>query len=145
MSDEDRAWHRRASFAGVTIDWPAIVRDAATGARRLSDIDAGAHVPPDVRHRLDRDAPAVWRLPSGRSAKLTYDDAGRVVLRAKLQDFFGVVETPRVGPRRVPVTVELLAPNGRPVQVTSDLASFWSRVYPEIRPALRARYPKHRW
>ena len=56
-----------------------------------------------------------------------------------------MLESPRVGPRRVPVTFELLAPNGRPVQVTNDLKSFWTRGYPEIRKALRARYPKHKW
>ena len=54
-------------------------------------------------------------------------------------------ETPRIGPRRVPVTFELLAPNGRPVQVTMDLTSFWRRGYQEVRRELRARYPKHPW
>ena len=81
----------------------------------------------------------------GETAALEYQDDGRVVLRVRLQELFGVAETPRLGTRRTPVTVELLAPNGRPVQVTSDLASFWQRAYPTLRPALRARYPKHRW
>jgi ATP-dependent helicase HrpB len=63
----------------------------------------------------------------------------------KLQALFGVVDTPRVGPRQVPVTVELLAPNGRPVQITSDLRSFWARGYADVRKELRARYPKHQW
>ena len=77
--------------------------------------------------------------------KLNYSPDGRVRAATRLQDLFGVTDTPRFGPQRVPVTFELLAPNGRPVQVTSDLASFWTRVYPEIRTALRARYPKHKW
>ena len=60
----------------------------------------------------------------------------------KLQELFGLAETPRVGPRREPVVFELLAPNGRPVQTTRDLRSFWERTYPEVRKELRGRYPQ---
>jgi ATP-dependent helicase HrpB len=67
------------------------------------------------------------------------------VAAVKLQELFGLVASPRVGKRQAPVTFELLAPNGRPVQVTNDLASFWARGYPEVRKELRARYPKHPW
>jgi ATP-dependent helicase HrpB len=63
----------------------------------------------------------------------------------KLQELFGLAETPRIGKRREPVVLSLLAPNGRPVQVTRDLRSFWSRTYQEVRKELRARYPKHPW
>jgi ATP-dependent helicase HrpB len=63
----------------------------------------------------------------------------------KLQELFGLAETPRLGPRHEPVLFELLAPSGRPVQVTRDLRSFWERTYPEVRKGLRARYPKHPW
>ena len=66
-------------------------------------------------------------------------------MSVKLQELFGLAETPRVGPRQTPVTMALLAPNGRPVQVTRDLRSFWNRAYQEIRKELRARYPKHPW
>ena len=58
---------------------------------------------------------------------------------------FGVLETPRIGGRQEPVLLALLAPNGRPVQLTRDLRSFWERTYPEVRKELRARYPKHKW
>ena len=63
----------------------------------------------------------------------------------KLQELFGLAETPRVGEAAVEVTLELLAPNGRPVQTTRDLRSFWQRTYPEVRKELRGRYPKHPW
>ena len=69
----------------------------------------------------------------------------RVSASVKLQELFGLAETPRIGPRRVPVLLHLLAPNGRPVQSTSDLRSFWERTYPEVRKELRGRYPKHPW
>ena len=63
----------------------------------------------------------------------------------KLQELFGLADTPRVGPRREPVLLALLAPNGRPVQMTRDLRSFWERTYPEVRKELRGRYPRHPW
>jgi ATP-dependent helicase HrpB len=85
-------------------------------------------------------------LPGGAGhVRLDYRDDGRAVAAVRLQKLFGVSDTPRIGPGRVPVTFELLAPNGRPVQVTSDLASFWTRAYPEVRKQLKARYPKHQW
>jgi ATP-dependent helicase HrpB len=84
-------------------------------------------------------------LPSGRTAALEYREDGRVVASVKLQELFGLADTPRVGPARTPVTFQLLAPNGRPVQVTTDLRSFWTTGYQEVRKELRARYPKHPW
>jgi HrpA-like RNA helicase len=84
-------------------------------------------------------------LPSGRKAELDFRDDGTVVASVKLQELFGLTETPRVGPDKTPVTFELLAPNGRPVQRTRDLRSFWENTYPEIRKQLSRRYPKHAW
>jgi ATP-dependent helicase HrpB len=84
-------------------------------------------------------------VPSGRDVRLEYRDDGQIVAAVKLQELFGLGDSPRVGRANVPVTFELLAPNGRPVQVTSDLRSFWTRGYPEVRKELRARYPKHPW
>jgi ATP-dependent helicase HrpB len=135
---------RRLEFAGIDVTFESLARAAAAGARRIDDVDLEAHVPADARRRLDRDAPAAISVPSGRSVRLDYRESG-VVAAVKLQEVFGLAETPRVGPRRVPITFELLAPNGRPVQVTSDLRSFWTRGYPEVRKELRARYPRHPW
>jgi ATP-dependent helicase HrpB len=67
------------------------------------------------------------------------------VLATRIQDLFGVRETPRVAGGRVPVLLHLLAPNQRPQQVTDDLAGFWQRTYPQVRKELRRRYPKHAW
>ena len=66
-------------------------------------------------------------------------------LAVRLQELFGCVDTPRVGGGRVPVTLHLLTPAQRPLQITRDLASFWATVYPQERRQLRARYPKHDW
>jgi ATP-dependent helicase HrpB len=76
---------------------------------------------------------------------LDYAEDGSVSASVKLQEVFGLADTPRIGPRRVAVSLALLAPNGRPVQITRDLRSFWDRTYPEVRKELRGRYPKHPW
>jgi HrpA-like RNA helicase len=89
--------------------------------------------------------PATITLPSGRTAKLDYREDGSVFAAVKLQELFGLADTPRVGPRQTPITFELLAPNGRPVQVTQDLRSFWNNTYAAVRKELRGRYPKHPW
>ena len=67
------------------------------------------------------------------------------MLAARIQELFGLAETPRVAGGRVPVLLHLLAPNHRPQQVTDDLASFWANTYQVVRKDLRARYPKHAW
>jgi ATP-dependent helicase HrpB len=84
-------------------------------------------------------------LPSGRQAKVTYTDGQPPAVASRLQDFFGMRETPRVGGGRVNVVVHLLAPNQRPVQMTQDLAGFWERLYPQLRKELGRRYPRHAW
>ena len=143
--DRDRALLRRLRFAGLELDLPALVQRAALDAATVRDIDLGAHLPYDVRSRVDQAAPTSLPVPSGRSAPLTYADDGTVTASVKLQELFGLAETPTLGPARIPVTFSLLAPNGRPVQTTRDLRSFWQGAYQEVRRELRGRYPKHPW
>ena len=94
---------------------------------------------------LDRDAPATFCLPSGRSVGVVYAGDKPPAVAARIQELFGLTATPRLAAGRVPLVVQLLAPNQRPVQITDDLASFWRRTYPEVRKQLRGRYPKHAW
>ena len=98
---------------------------------------------PAARTALAREAPAAIPIPSGRAAKLRYEAEGPPVLSVRLQEVFGLYESPRVA--GVPVKMELLAPNRRPVQVTQDLASFWAHTYATVRKELCRRYPKHQW
>jgi ATP-dependent helicase HrpB len=146
-SEDDERWLNRRRFAGLAEDQPleTLVREAARGVTRLADVRLRAQLPPELSRRLERDAPEFLSLPAGRRTPLHYRSDGRVVASVKLQHVFGLRETPRIGPRHTPVTFELLAPNGRPAQVTSDLASFWRTGYPVVRRELRARYPKHAW
>jgi ATP-dependent helicase HrpB len=136
---------RRARFAGLDLDPETLLRDACRGRTRLAAVDVAGSVPARLRAELDRLAPLRLSVPSGRSVPLDYGEDGAVVAAVKLQELFGLEETPRLGPRREPVTLSLLAPNGRPVQTTSDLRSFWQRTYPEVRKELRGRYPRHPW
>jgi ATP-dependent helicase HrpB len=94
---------------------------------------------------IDRLAPSHLQVPSGSRIALDYGASGNPALSVKLQELFGLTETPRVGGGTTPVTIHLLSPAGRPLAVTQDLRSFWENTYPEIRKQLRARYPKHPW
>jgi ATP-dependent helicase HrpB len=97
------------------------------------------------RHLLDREAPERIKLKTGRSVKVHYESDRPPWIESRLQDFFGMSATPTICAGLAPLTVHLLAPNGRAVQVTSDLAGFWERHYPSIRRELKRRYPKHAW
>jgi len=136
---------RRLRFAAQDVDVDALVRTAAYGARALDEVRIARALAPDVVRALDRDAPESLAVPSGRHVPLDYHDDGSVGASVKLQELFGLAETPRVGRQREAVVLALLAPNGRPVQLTRDLRSFWDRTYPEVRKELRGRYPKHPW
>lgn len=145
MSEADAQLLRRLEFAGMPGDPRELVRAAVAGARALSDIVLSSALSREQRSALDRHAPGELTVPSGRQIRLDYQADGTVMAAVKLQELFGLADTPRLGPRREPVLLSLLAPNGRPVQLTRDLKSFWDRTYPEVRKELRGRYPKHPW
>jgi ATP-dependent helicase HrpB len=137
---------RRLRVAGLEADLHAAVVAGCRGRTSLPDLARPEGcLDPGTQSRLDRLAPERLALPSGRTTSLDYREDGSVVAAAKLQELFGLGETPRVGGGKVPVVFELLAPNGRPVQTTRDLRSFWERTYPEVRRELRGRYPRHPW
>jgi ATP-dependent helicase HrpB len=94
---------------------------------------------------VDREAPERLEVPSGSRLALRYEEGRPPILEVRIQEMFGLRETPRVAGGRVRVLLHLLAPNYRPQQVTDDLASFWANTYPQVRKDLRARYPKHAW
>ena len=96
-------------------------------------------------HALEREAPARFTLPTGRSVAIAYDADRPPAFAARIQEVFGLRATPRLAGGRVPLVIQLLAPNQRPVQITDDLESFWRTTYPEVRKELRGRYPKHAW
>lgn len=95
--------------------------------------------------RLDALAPPAVVVPSGRHAAIDYCDGNGPVLAVKLQEMFGLTQTPQIAGGRQPLTIHLLSPARRPVAVTQDLASFWQQGYPQVRKDLRGRYPRHPW
>jgi ATP-dependent helicase HrpB len=97
------------------------------------------------RQAVEREAPERLRVPSGSRVVLRYEVGRPPVLAVRIQEVFGLRDTPRIAGGRVGVLLHLLAPNYRPQQVTDDLASFWANTYPQVRKELRARYPKHAW
>jgi len=99
----------------------------------------------EAQRALERLAPERLRLPSGRMAKVRYVEGQTPSVASRLQDFFGLSETPRVAGGAVALVVHLLAPSQRPVQTTQDLAGFWERLYPQLRRELGRRYPRHAW
>jgi len=97
------------------------------------------------RRVLDECAPETVSVPSGNSKRLHYEVGKPPVLAVKLQELFGLADTPRIARGRVPVTLHLLSPAQRPIQVTQDLHGFWERTYPEVKKELKGRYPRHPW
>ncbi len=125
---------------------------AGYGRVRLSDVleqDLAALIemalPSSLVRDFDREVPSFFCAPSGLEHLIVYGDLHSAYVDVRLQEMFGLLTTPRILFGQVPLTFRLLGPNFRPVQVTSDLASFWKNGYPEVRKDLRARYPKHSW
>ena len=110
----------------------------------LLDVLQGALSYPQLE-AVRREAPERLAVPSGSQIRVAYEPGRPPVLAARIQEMFGLAETPRVAAGRVPVLLHLLAPNGRPQQVTHDLRSFWETTYPQVRKELAGRYPKHSW
>jgi ATP-dependent helicase HrpB len=162
--DEIAAFRWRVQFAAqhgpvTPLDAAAIegaVASLATGLKSFAELESATRgagllraierqMPAGTRRLLEEIAPAAVRLPHGRQVAVHYEADQPPWIASRLQDFFGMRETPTVGRGAVPVVVRLLAPNQRPVQMTSDLAGFWQRLYPQVRKELSRRYPKHAW
>lgn len=153
-----RRWRPEAGWPAV--DDPALLETLEVwlapfllGARRLEhlarvDLCAAlmAYVSPELQSELDKHAPPRWQVPTGSRLKLRYQlDGAPPVLSVRLQEMFGQPQTPSVDGGRMPVTLELLSPAQRPIQVTRNLAGFWAGSYAEVRKEMRGRYPKHVW
>ena len=167
---ELRQWQARIGMlrqidldAGVASEWPD-VSDAALLARLeewllpyLGNVSRLAHfaqldlksmlatlLPWPLPQRLDEWAPVALTVPSGSRVRLDYSESPPV-LAVRLQELFGLADTPRIAGGRQAVKLHLLSPARRPVQVTQDLASFWSTTYRDVKKDLKGRYPKHYW
>ena len=165
-TDHARQLQRRIQFLHHHLgsDWPD-VRDEALmetldewlmphvyGMKRADDLNQlhATQLLTDMltweqRDRLDDLAPTHVTVPSGNHRPIDYSDPDAPVLAVRLQEMFGQTETPRIAGGRVPLTLHLLSPAQRPVQITQDLANFWDDTYYDVRKDMRGRYSKHYW
>ncbi|HKS05455.1 MAG TPA: ATP-dependent helicase HrpB [Gemmatimonadaceae bacterium] len=164
-SENAQSLRARLAFARRLDDsWPDVSNDALLAsvdewlapvvgdARSLRDIGRAdltqallARLDWKQRADLDTVAPTHITVPSGARIAIDYTEPGAPALRVRLQEMYGVATTPTIGGGRVPLTLHLLSPAQRPVQVTRDLAAFWRGSYAEVRKDMRGRYPKHKW
>ena len=163
-TEEIAAFQARVNFAAQhgavpALDDPAIeaaLASLAVGLKSFAELEAAAGkdgllraveraMPAPSRRLLEELAPAAIRLPRGRQVRVHYEKNQPPWIASRLQDFFGMRETPSVGRGASPLVIRLLAPNQRPVQMTTDLPGFWQRLYPQVRRELARRYPKHDW
>jgi ATP-dependent helicase HrpB len=121
----------------------AELREAAKAGGLLEELRR--RLDPDQRRLLDRMAPETTALGRRRHVRINYETGKAPWIESRLQDFFGMKSGPSIAGGRVPIVLRLLAPNHRPVQITTDLAGFWLRTYPQVRKELSRRYPRHAW
>ncbi len=143
----DRSWPDQSDEA--LLDQLADWLGAAAQTGDISRIDCRqlllGRLTPDQRQRLDRLAPERYEVPTGSRIELDYRDPAAPVLPVKLQEMFGETGTPHIAEGRLALTVHLLSPAGRPLQVTRDLAGFWRTSYFDVRREMKGRYPRHPW
>jgi ATP-dependent helicase HrpB len=151
LAHHDAAWPS-VSDETLARELPTWLGPSLHGIRRVSDlarVDLGeallARLDWQQRGALDELAPTHLVVPTGSRIPVDYTDPDAPALAVRLQEVFGLTESPRVAGGRVPVTMHLLSPAHRPVQVTRDLAGFWRTSYFDVRKELRGRYPKHEW
>ena len=142
----------RLAFAGFEPpDVTQVLRELCAGLQSFSELRASAvNLMPLLQEKLNARllneiAPVSIRLKNGRQTKVHYEQGRTPWISSRLQDFFGMHDTPRIGPNKTPLVIHLLAPNHRALQTTTDLAGFWERLYPQVRREMMRRYPKHAW
>ena len=152
--DKDSLEQLRARMAFAGLDETRVdqtVRDLCLGLHSLRDFREAAKnfialLEQQTNARLLAElAPTSVRLHGGRYTRIHYDHGRPPWIASRLQDFFGMHDTPRIGPQSTPLVIHLLAPNHRAIQTTTDLAGFWQRLYPQVRRELMRRYPRHAW
>jgi ATP-dependent helicase HrpB len=138
-----------AALAATLERWLAPRLEGITRRAELARVDLASALrgllAREQQLQLDALAPTHLEVPSGSRVRIDYLDEGGPSVAVRLQEVFGLTETPRIAGGRIPVTFKLLSPAQRPVQITRDLASFWRGAYADVRKALRGRYPRHYW
>jgi ATP-dependent helicase HrpB len=131
---------------------PSWLAPVLPGKTRLDEIGPddlatalGARIPWDLARRLDDEAPTHFRAPTGTQTPIDYEAEGGPAIALRVQELFGLKEHPSLAQGRIPLTLELLSPAHRPIQITRDLPGFWRGSWAAVRADLRGRYPRHFW
>ncbi len=137
------------ALAAASADWLA---PWITGKSRLSEIGADdlqaaldVLIPWDLRRRLDELAPTHYEAPTGNRHAIDYEGAGAPALHIRVQELFGLSAHPAIARGRLPLTLHLLSPAHRPIQITRDLPGFWAGSWSAVKSEMRGRYPRHPW
>ena len=147
----DDGWpdYSDAALLNTLEEWLAPALCGIRSSRRLTELDTSALLLNRLDYRFRRDiddlAPAYLTVPSGSRVKLDYCQGDAPVLAVKLQEMFGLEQTPIIARGKVAVLLHLLSPAGRLLQVTSDLKGFWENSYHQVKREMKGRYPKHPW
>jgi ATP-dependent helicase HrpB len=138
-----------AALAGTVEIWLA---PFLTDATKVSDIDAGVLdqaldtlVPWSVRRRVEAEAPTHYQAPTGNSHPIDYDGPGAPAISLRVQELYGLTEHPAIAGGRLPLTLNLLSPAHRPIQITRDLPGFWAGSWTAVKAEMKGRYPRHLW
>jgi ATP-dependent helicase HrpB len=138
-----------AALADTTAHWlqPFLLGKSKLAQISAEELSQALHSLLDraQQNAIEQHAPKSITVPSGMTRALEYPESGAPILAVKLQELFGLAETPRVGGGRIPVMLHLLSPGGKPVQVTQDLRNFWNSTYAEVKKEMKGRYPRHPW
>ncbi len=138
-----------AALAASVTDWLAPFLEGKTSLSDIGADDLGAAldllVPWEMKRRLETDAPTHFEAPTGNRFAIRYDGPGAPALAIRVQELFGLKQHPSVAGGRLPLTLELLSPAQRPIQITRDLVGFWAGSWRDVKSDMRGRYPKHVW
>jgi len=133
-------------------DKPFVLEQLCHGTRSFKDVRERDLWPvlrswlsPEQAGAMDQLLPDRLEMANGRKSRITYKPDATASISARIQELYGIDQTLVIANGRLPLTIEVLAPNHRPIQVTDDLTRFWRETYPEIKPALSRRYPRHEW
>jgi ATP-dependent helicase HrpB len=147
----DDAWPDLSdgALASTAANWLAPFLAGKTRLADISSSDLGnaldVLLPHDLKRRLDSEAPTHFAAPTGNRHPIDYEGAGAPRLAIRVQELFGLNTHPEIAGGRLPLTLELLSPAHRPIQVTRDLPGFWAGSWADVRAEMRGRYPKHIW
>ena len=137
------------ALAASAQEWLAPVLEGVRGLSAITpdrlDDALSALLPWSERRRLDAEAPAFFEAPTGSNLAIDYEAEGGPAISVRVQELFGLAKHPAVAGGRVPLTINLLSPAHRPVQVTKDLPGFWRGSYAAVRVEMKGRYPRHPW